>query len=279
MGICAHGDSEPQSLKRIDQMDRQYLKQELQEHLPFSIFFTAAGILLAAFLTYDSIIGGGYEPTCTHDHGTEQAQESRENDEREHDVTCTHAGEQHLLAASGMMFHILHPVHILLSAMATTAMFVRYERKLFKAAIVGAVGAVGVCGLSDVFMPYLSGQLLAAKHMHFHWCVLSHPQMVLPFVALGIVGGMISATAVSNSTVFSHSAHVMVSCAASLFYLISYGVHDWFSEDKLPYVFVVVVLCVTIPCCLSDILFPVLVAKGEGEDHPHGGHTHGQNDA
>ena len=257
-------------------MDRQHLRQELQAHLPFSIFFTAAGILLAAFLTYDSIIGGGYEPTRAQDSGAKQAQESRDADE--HGVTCTHGGGQHLLAASGMMFHILHPVHLLLSAMATTAMFVRYERKLFKAAIVGAVGAVGVCGLSDVFMPYVSGHLLAAKHMHFHWCVLSHPQMVLPFVALGIVSGMVSANAVSNSTVFSHSAHVMVSCAASLFYLISFGVHDWFSEDKLPYVFVVVVLCVTIPCCLSDILFPVLVAKGEGGEHPHGGHAHGGSD-
>jgi len=257
-------------------MDKQHLRKELQEHLPFSIFFTAAGILLAAFLTYDSIIGGGYEPACTHDPGAKQAQE---HDGHEHNATCVHGGKQHLPAASGMMFHILHPVHLLLSAMATTAMFVRYERKLLKAIVVGAVGAVGVCGLSDIFMPYLSGHLLAAKHMHFHWCVLAHPQMVLPFVALGIVSGMISATAVSNSTVFSHSAHVMVSCAASLFYLISYGVHDWFSEDKLPYVFVIVVLCVTVPCCLGDILFPVLVAKGDEDGHPHRGHAHGKSDA
>jgi len=277
-------------------MEKRRILGELQEHLPFSIFFTAAGIILAALLTYSAIINGAYSPPSDehaqceeHGHLHGQADNSHAEHENGHDHDRGHAngqadghdqagaacsGEQ-FLAASGMMFHILHPIHLLLSAMATTAMFFRFEKRLWKAIIVGFVGAVGVCGLSDVFMPYLCGRWLALQHMHFHWCLLAHPQMVLPFVALGILSGLAAATTIHHSTVFSHSAHVLTSSTASLFYLISFGVPDWFSAGKLPIVFAVVVVCVTIPCCLSDILFPLMVANGDGEvQHQCCAHAH-----
>lgn len=234
---------------------------ELQNHLPFTIFFTGAGIVLAGLLTYGSIIsgtcpvaGGGHEDEHEHLHGTEQIHamaHEQEHTEPEHDT-----GDR-LNAASKMLFHVLHPVHLLLSAMATSAMFRRHEKKYLKAILVGFVGSTGVCGLSDVFMPYLCGHLLNAEHMHFHWCLIQHPGMVVPFVMLGIFAGLLSADAMERSTVFSHSGHVFVSSVASLFYLISFGVQDWYTADRLPSVFAIVILCVIIPCCLSDILFPL----------------------
>ena len=261
-------------------MKKSRILRELGDHLPFTIFFTAAGIVLAAILTYGSIIAGAQAPAAHehisayhhhdvvqhqgHETGKDKPDESRHEGAKEHPTI--------FISASHMIFHIFHPVHLLLSAMATTAMFFRFDRRLWKAILTGFVGSLGVCGLSDVFMPYLSGSLLEVEEMQFHWCLIEHPQMVLPFVALGIISGLLAAGVIQRSTIISHSAHVFVSSTASLFYLISFGVPNWYGEDRLPAVFVIVILCVTIPCCLSDIVFPLLVVGEDGE-LPHL-HTH-----
>ena len=264
-------------------MDTRRIRRELQEHLPFSIFFTAAGIVLAALLTYQDLANGICpRPPAEHRHGDVHDHQAEvgegvsqgQTGALEHRDEPSPRGEEQLRVASRMLFHVMHPVHLLLSAMATTAMFFRYERKVVKAAIIGLIGAVGVCGLSDIFMPYLCGLWLKTTEMHFHWCLIEHPSMVLPFVVLGIVSGLMAAATVNRSTMFSHSAHVLVSCVASLFYLISFGVPDWFTEAKLPYTFAIVVLCVTIPCCLSDILFPLLVVGGHDHEEGDCGHAH-----
>jgi len=244
-------------------MKRSRILRELGDHLPFTIFFTAAGIILAALLTYGSIIAGAHEPKHGHASAYHHEVEQREGHEAGHEGAK--GGPSVFIVASHMIFHIFHPVHLLLSAMATTAMFFRFERRVWKAILTGLIGSVGICGLSDIFMPYMCGNLLGVKEMRFHWCLIEHPQMVLPFVALGIISGLLAAGVVARSTIISHSAHVFVSSTASLFYLISFGVPDWYGEDRLPLVFTIVILCVTIPCCLSDIIFPLLVARDEGE--------------
>jgi len=170
-------------------MLKREIWRELGDHLPFSILFTAAGIVLAAVLTYMATLTGAAPvvPACSACHA------AHENGDADHESAAVHEHENEdahahahahasgdsdrLNAASGMLFHIFHPVHLLLSAMATTAMFFRHERRLLRAIIVGFVGSVGICGISDVFMPYLSGRLLAAHGMHFHWCLIEHPQM------------------------------------------------------------------------------------------------------
>ena len=253
-------------------MKRTRILRELGDHLPFTIFFTAAGIVLAALLTYGSIIAGAHAPAhkhqiAYHHHGVDQ-HEGHEAGKAAQDESGHKGTEERptiFITASHMIFHIFHPVHLLLSAMATTAMFFRFERRLWKAILTGFIGSLGVCGLSDIFMPYLCGNLLEVKGMRFHWCLIEHPQMVLPFVALGIVSGLLAAGVIERSTIISHSAHVFVSSTASLFNLISFGVSNWYGEDQLPLVFAIVILCVTIPCCLSDIVFPLLVAREQGE--------------
>ena len=238
---------------------KQRIVEEILAHLPFSIFFTAAGLIFAGILFY---IGTVTMPVDIHDDELVQVHDHHEGE---------HAGESccdkpampvnpYMKPASGMLFHLFHPIHLMLSAIATTAMFRRHEKKLIKAVIVGFIGSVGVCGLSDIFMPYLSGQILGISGMHFHWCLIEHPQMVLPFVFMGIFGGIIAADRIGQSTKFSHSSHIFVSVVASLFYLISYGVENWMAEGVFPFVFIIVILCVTIPCCLSDIVFPIMSA-------------------
>ena len=249
-------------------MEGKYLVRELQDHFPYSIFFTALGILLAAILCYISIVTGAQAPPPTHEHVHEHATAGAD--------TAQHKAEAEppaslMVSASGVMFHIFHPLHLMLSAMATVAMFWRYDKKLVKAVITGTIGSVGVCGLSDAFMPYLSGRMLDVEHMHFHWCLIEHPWTVIPFVILGIITGIISAETVQKSTLIAHSSHVFVSSAASLFYLISFGVTTWFHPERLPYVFTIIVLCVTVPCCLSDIVFPLLLATPRRCMHCHHG--------
>jgi hypothetical protein len=162
-------------------------------------------------------------------------------------------------------FHVLHPMHVALSAIATTAVFWRYERKLAKALAVGFFGTVIPCGLSDYIFPFVGGRFLG-QPVELHICLIDHPMVIFPFLGLGIVGGLLFEERVAGSSVFSHGAHVFVSSLASLFYLVSFGFTGWLSDIRMVFpVFLVVVIAVWIPCCLSDIVIPVSTAH-----EPHG---------
>ena len=260
---------------------------ELGSHLPFTVLATGAGILLAGVLTYGAVVVTG---TCDPDAhaATTQAHAPAHagHGHPEHDdpgAACGSHGHVHgdlragpvVRRASSTVFHVFHPLHMLLSAIATTAMFWRHDRNLLKAILTGIVGSVGVCGLSDVCMPYVSGYILGA-HMHFHWCIIEHPMVVLPFMAVGVLTGLLAHSAMTHSTQLSHAGHVFVSSAASIFYLISFGLSNWTSQ--IGYVFIVVIIAVVIPCCFSDIVFPLLVANRKGlvsccdHRHLHAGH-------
>ena len=110
--------------------------------------------------------------------------------------------------------------------------------------------------------------------MTFHWCLAQHPMLVVPFAVVGVFVGMIAAETVTRSTYFSHSAHVFVSSAASIFCLVSFGLTDW--AEKLGYVFILMILAVVIPCCFSDIVFPLLVACRNPDSCGCVGHHHGE---
>jgi len=220
----------------------RHLREELLSHLPFSIFATVGGMMLVAVLTF---IG---EPF----YGQKLPEAFRE------------------------LFHIFHPVHMLFSATATTAMFWRYERRVVKALIVGVLGALLVCGASDIVIPYVSGLMLGVE-MGFHVCVIEHPGLVLPFTAVGVLAGFLASGHIVRATVFSHTVHVVISSSASLLYLVSFGLTDW--TDNAGWVFIFVVLAVMIPCCFSDIVFPLLVVTKEGEKRAVPPHGHGETGA
>ncbi len=204
--------------------DIKHALEELREHLPYSIFSVAIGMIILGILTYSAKVFGA------------------------DDISIPARG----------LFHIFHPVHLLFSATATTAMFWRYEKKMIKAIIVGFIGAVGICGISDIYFPYISG-LLLGEEMHLHVCILEHPAIVLPFVVVGIFTGLVVPSKTNKATIFSHSAHVLVSSMASIFYLISFGLSSWIHVAGM--VFIYMVLAVIIPCCASDIVFPLLLTK------------------
>ena len=165
-----------------------------------------------------------------------------------------------LYAQARASFHLFHPLHISLSAIATTSLFWRHERHVLRALAVGALGTIIPCGLSDYVFPYWGG-LLLGQTMELHMCLVDHPQLFFPFLALGIVGGFWAEERVTGSHLFSHGAHIFVSSAASLLYLISFGFTAWLTDVRFVFpAFVTIVLAVWVPCCISDIVVPATAA-------------------
>lgn len=151
------------------------------------------------------------------------------------------------------IFHLAHFLHVIVSAIATSALYYKYKKSFLKSILVGIFGAILIGSLSDVIFPYLGG-LIIDSHMHFHLPIIEETFMTLGLAILGaIVGAFIKISK------FPHLLHVFLSVFASLFYLLA------FSSGFLPIYFllsfIIVFLAVIFPCCLSDIAFPILFCQ------------------
>lgn len=209
----------------------RYVLVELGYHLPYSIFGITLGLIAMGVLSFLAILIGA---------------------------------EARLPEASIELFHVFHPAHILMSAVATTAMFFKHEKRILKAVVVGFIGSITICGLSDIFFPFVGGLILGAQ-MHVHVCLLEKPGMILPFVGIGVIAGLLVTKSLEKSTEYSHSAHIFVSSAASILYLIGFGLTDWI--HAVGGVFLITIVAVMIPCCVSDIVFPLACVHRDCE-HP-----------
>ncbi len=209
-----------------------HLIEELKHHLPFSILSVCFGLMLMGILNF---------------------------------ITFSTDCNQSIIR-SVLLFHVFHPVHLLFSAIATTAMFWQHERRILKAVIIGFAGSVLICGASDIIIPYISGFLLGTR-MHLHICIIEHPSIVLPFVILGIIAGFFAPGTLEKQegVIFSHSLHVFVSSMASILYLIGYGLTDW--TGHIGGVLIYTVFAVILPCCTSDIVFPLLFVDRKQKSH------------
>ena len=155
---------------------------------------------------------------------------------------------------SHTLFYILHPVHVVLSAIVTTAMYKRHSKgKVWAVILIGYVGSICIATLSDVVIPYLGGVLLTLK-MEFHLGFIEKWWLVNPMALIGIAIGYWKPT-----TKFPHAGHVLLSTWASLFYFTAFGMADWI--PLLPFIFLILFLAVWIPCCMSDIVFPLLFTR------------------
>ncbi len=166
-----------------------------------------------------------------------------------------------LYERSRSAFHLFHPLHICLSAIATTSLFWRHERHLLRAVWVGAWGTIIPCGLSDYIFPYVGGRMLG-QPMRLHVCIVEHPQLFFPFLIFGILAGFWAEEQLTGSHLFSHGAHVFVSSAASLLYLTSFGFTSWMQDVRLVFpAFAIIVIAVWVPCCISDIVIPASTVR------------------
>ncbi|MEW5760414.1 MAG: hypothetical protein AB1779_06585 [Candidatus Thermoplasmatota archaeon] len=167
---------------------------------------------------------------------------------------------------SYMAFYIFHPLHILLSALVTTSMYLKYSKEkwlLLCAVLIGYWGSVGICTISDIILPYFGGILFGAE-MEFELGFIAKWWLVNPLAFVGI--------AIAHwkpITKCPHMGHVLLSTWASLLYFTAFGVADWY--PLLPIVFLILFVAVWFPCCFSDIIFPLLFIR-EKKSHLHGHH-------
>ena len=176
---------------------------------------------------------------------------------------------------SNTLFYTLHPLHVVLSALVTSSMYRLYKKdsKLWATILIGYTGSIGIATLSDIIIPYLGGGTLDIP-MEFHIPFIETEKMPYIGVAKWIV---INAAAVIGiaiaiwkpTTRFPHMGHVLLSTWASLFSFTAFGIADWI--PLLPFIFVFLFLSVWLPCCISDIVFPLLWVQGNSV-HQHSHH-------
>jgi len=189
------------------------ITKELKRHVPFTVFGAATGIAIMVIIVFSDA-----SPKISY-----------------------------------AFFYILHPFHVVLSALVTTAMYRLHTRgKLWIAILIGYTGSIGIATISDAIIPYVGVYLLGIKI-----------PLIIPFMAkwwinllafIGIIIGFLKPT-----TKFPHAGHVLLSAWASLFLIMQHQITiaGW----MFPFIFLFLFLAVLIPCCMSDIIYPLLFIR------------------
>ncbi len=193
-------------------------------------------------------------------------------------------------SASYWLFYIFHPAHVLLSAVASAAMYIRHVKKasFITVLFIGYVGAVGIATLSDSVIPYFGEVALGlhdfSPHAHsstepsdshlqneqhddhahesgwgLHLGFIEQWYIVNPAAIIGIIIAYFW-----PRTKFPHAGHVLLSIWASLFHImmaLTGQISFWMYAAITLFLFVAVWL----PCCISDIVFPLLFVKESDE--------------
>jgi hypothetical protein len=204
------------------------------------------------------------------------------------------------------IFYVFHPGHVFLSAIVIASLFQLYSKKgkLLFVLIVGVVGSVGVGTLSDSLIPYAGEVVLgmridphahgaaeqedSAGHTHEHEGAADHvhehtdaaeEESFAEHAHIGFIEGwyIVLPAAIAGvliayfkpKTKFPHAGHVLLSTWASSFHMLMAMGGDA-SLLKIVGSFGFLFLAVWIPCCFSDIVFPLLFVKSGVEvSHRH----------
>ncbi|GAG90855.1 unnamed protein product [marine sediment metagenome] len=171
---------------------------------------------------------------------------------------------------SHRLFYVFHPAHVVLSAMVTASMFKLHTKKakFLIVLLVGFFGSLGIATLSDSLIPYIA-EFLLGMHLHLHthehagFAEQAHIGFIEAWyivIPAAIVGVLIAY--LSPKTKFPHAGHVLLSTWASSFHMIM-AMAGQLSTGRLAGSFVFLFLAVWLPCCVSDIVFPLLFAGTE----------------
>lgn len=204
----------------------EHILKELREHIPFTVFGAATGIIIILF--FQKVPSG----------------------------------------LSYNIFYTLHPAHVLLSALVTASMYGLHKCgrdirlacltgkcNLWTLLIIGYAGSIGIATLSDSIIPYLGEALLRMPKRHIHLGFIEKWWLVNPLAIAGIAVAYFR-----PATKVPHAAHVLLSTWASLFHIMmamGNGL-SWFSYAAI---FAFLFIAVWVPCCISDIVFPLLFVK------------------
>ena len=199
----------------------RHIARELAEHAPFTALGAVVGIIVMVIIQF------------------------------------THASRE----ISQALFYTLHPLHIVLSALTTTALYRLHKRgRLWVTILIGYTGSVGIATLSDIIIPYLGGSTLNIP-MEFHLPFIETEKMPLIGIEKWIIVNAAAFIGIAiaygkPTTRFPHMGHVLLSTWASLFSFTAFGMANWI--PLLPFVFLFLFLAVWLPCCVSDIVYPLL---------------------
>ncbi|MFC1677758.1 hypothetical protein ACFL3G_11945 [Planctomycetota bacterium] len=191
------------------------------------------------------------------------------------------------------LFMIFHPTHVVLSAMVTASMLRvhAWKKKFLTILVIGYFGSVGIATLSDVIIPHIGANLLglsvpthAQMHHHedghtdheeklaIHLGFIEEWYIVNPAALLGIFIAFFI-----PRTKFPHSAHVLLSTWASSSYLLMSIKSELTIAGGIG-IFATLFIATWLPCCISDIIFPLLFVKPDVElaqqCADHGRHSH-----
>lgn len=195
------------------------IADELRHHAPFTTAGAATGIILMAIIAFGNAL-------------------------------------PQVSQASYTVFYILHPAHIVLSALVTTAIYRKYsDGRMWRAILIGYFGAVGIATLSDSIIPYLGETLLGLENRGIHIGFIEEPLLTIPAAFVGI-----AIAYWRPATKLPHYGHVLLSTWASLFHIIMAlgATVNWII---FPTIFAFLFLAVWLPCCTSDIVFPLLFVR------------------
>lgn len=206
--------------------------RELRTHMPFTIFGAATGILIMVF--------------------------SRK------------MSSEIML----QVFYVLHPIHVVLSALVTASIyeihecgsdgtgFVRGKCNFLVVLLIGYLGAIGVATLSDSVIPFLAEWILGLPNREMHLGFIEKWWLVNPLAVAGVLFAYFK-----PNTRFPHAGHVLLSTWASLFHIMM-ALGAILALSTYIAIFFFLFLAVWIPCCLSDIVFPLLFT-GKHIKHHH----------
>lgn len=189
-----------------------------------------------------------------------------------------------LFRASGQgtvkgMFMVTHLGHVVLSAMVTAAIFKLHLKKknFLIIMLVGWLGAIGIATLSDILIPHMGAEVFGLKaaphsaiyhpdehvgaepdeHSSVRFEFIEHWYIVNPAAILGVLLAYFW-----PRTKFPHAAHVLISTWASSSYLLMAAAGPVGLLLALA-MLAVLFVSVWLPCCISDIIFPLLFVQPE----------------
>ncbi|HOK95355.1 MAG TPA: hypothetical protein PK052_08105 [Anaerohalosphaeraceae bacterium] len=209
------------------------------------------------------------------------------------------AGQRWFKEQAEAMFSVFHPLHVVLSAMVTAALFEihRKAKNFLVILLIGVVGSIGVATLSDCILPFFGESILgvavpthAAVHEHstaqnalpeqsaqqsehihtdqhhprWHIGFIEEWYLVFPAALLGVLLAYFK-----PATHLPHASHVLISTWASSAHMLMNTQAD-LSLTVLLGMFIVLFIAVWLPCCFSDIIFPLLFVRSDGA---HIGHS------
>lgn len=239
---CSHNTFQPatQAVPHDHHEGHEHsLMSELLCHFPYAVFSVALGLALLSLISV---------------------------------VSLSQADPRLARRTAHVLFHSFHFMHIVFAAVGTIITYMRFSKRksMVRAFFVGLLCPTVFCVLSDAVLPYIAGLVLGVN-MHFHLCFYSELPNVLPFLLIGICTGLVMsrdhAAEKSLHAITSHMAHIFVSSLASTFYLVAHGFHNWY--DSIGMVFLSMIVAVVIPCTLSDVAVPMIIARADKKHEKH----------